>query len=109
MSRRLKPTLLGAGRCQALTTHRCLPQFKVLVDWLRGKGITAKKPLHTLRKEFGSLICQEAGIFAASAQLRHSSIKLTNEYYADKKSKTTVRVGKMLGREKPRPREEGFT
>lgn len=78
--------------------YRAGKDFKALVGWLREKGITANKPIHALRKEFGSLICEQAGIFAASAQLRHSNIQITQGYYLDKKAKVTVRMGEMLGR-----------
>jgi hypothetical protein len=29
--------------------------LRVLIEWLRSNGINGHKPLHTLRKEFGSL------------------------------------------------------
>ena len=57
--------------------YRCDGHFKALLVWLRAKGVTARNPLHTLRKEFGSLINQKFGIFAASAALRHSGIAIT--------------------------------
>lgn len=81
--------------------YRCERHFKGLIAWLRAKGIEANSPIHTLRKEFGSLICAEAGIFAASAQLRHSSIAITRDHYLVKKSKTTVQVGKLLEETNP--------
>ena len=43
------------------------------------------KPIHTLRKEIGSIIASEHGIFAASRYLRHSDIRITSAIYADKK------------------------
>ena len=77
--------------------YRCQKEFQALVKWLKKNGVDAQKPIHTLRKEFGSLICEQAGIFAASSQLRHSSIKLTRDFYIDKKTKTTVQLEKILG------------
>ncbi len=76
--------------------YRCAKEYDVLVKWLRSKGITAKSPLHSLRKEFGSLICEQGGIFAASIQLRHSNIGITRDHYLDKKERVTVKIGKML-------------
>ena len=45
-------------------------------DWLREKGLKTK-PLHTFRKEFGSLVCDRHGIYAASRALRHASVVVT--------------------------------
>ncbi|MBG89164.1 MAG: hypothetical protein CMO80_20020, partial [Verrucomicrobiales bacterium] len=42
--------------------YRCDRHFRNLSKWLRDQGITKKNPIHELRKEFGSSICQTAGI-----------------------------------------------
>lgn len=63
--------------------YRANKVFKELIAWLRQKGITAQKPLHTLRKEFGRLITEKMGIYAASLALRHASTQVTTIYYAD--------------------------
>ena len=76
--------------------YRCNRLFKELIAWLRGKGVTTRNALHALRKEFGSQICAQAGIYAASVALRHSSINLTREYYLDKKQPTFLAIGKMM-------------
>jgi integrase len=76
--------------------YRCNRSFKELVAWLRSKGLTARNALHALRKEFGSQICAQAGIYAASVALRHSSINLTREYYIDKKQPAFLAIGKLM-------------
>lgn len=76
--------------------YRTLHVAERLVEWLRSKGIESRTPLHTLRKEFGSLICDKHGIFAASAQLRHGDISVTRKYYVGKKSRTPVGLGNLL-------------
>lgn len=76
--------------------YRCNCNFKLLTDWLRGKGVDAQKPIHTLRKEFGSRICEKFGIFAASEALRHADIRLTRDYYVDRRGRIHLEVGKML-------------
>lgn len=81
--------LLGA----TYSTYRCKPHFDDLVAWLRKKGISSQKPIHELRKEFGSMIANEHGIFAASRALRHTDVALTNQHYADKKKRVTVGLG----------------
>ena len=76
--------------------YRCDRLFKELIAWLRGKGVSARNALHSLRKEFGSQICAQAGIYAASVALRHSSINLTREHYVDKKQPAVFAVSKLL-------------
>lgn len=76
--------------------YRCARAFKELIMWLRTKGVTARNALHSMRKEFGSQICAQAGIYAASVALRHSSINLTREYYLDKKQPTFLDIGKLM-------------
>ncbi len=76
--------------------YRCNRLFKETVNWLHGKGLTARNALHALRKEFGSQICAQAGIYAASVALRHSSITLTRDYYLDKKQPAFFAVSKMM-------------
>ncbi len=66
-------------------SYRCNDVFKKVLKWLRANGVGANKPLHTLRKEIGSVIASEHGIFAASRYLRHSDIRITSAIYADKK------------------------
>lgn len=76
--------------------YRCKPVFDRLSEWLRGKGVTANKPLHELRKEIGALIATEHGIYAASRFLRHSDITTTARHYADHKTRISVGLGKYL-------------
>jgi integrase len=66
-------------------SYRCQTHFNYVTDWLRKQGVKVARPLHELRKEVGSVIAQEHGIFAASRFLRHSDIRITSEYYLDKK------------------------
>lgn len=70
--------------------YRCAGHFRALIDWLRSKGVKERNPIHTLRKEFGTRINQQFGIFAASAALRHSSITLTREHYVDRKERIAI-------------------
>ena len=76
--------------------YRCEATFESLNEWLRGKGITANKPLHELRKELGALIVTQHGIYAASRFLRHSDIATTARHYADQKTRIVVGLGKYL-------------
>jgi len=66
-------------------TYRANLHFNKLIVWLREQGVTAKKPIHELRKEFGALVCQKQGIYMASRALRHSNISITAQHYLDRK------------------------
>ncbi|MCL4176366.1 MAG: tyrosine-type recombinase/integrase [Verrucomicrobia bacterium] len=55
---------------------------EALCTWLRGNGIKDSKPVHYLRKCFGSLAVADHGIFIASKLLGHASINLTVSTYA---------------------------
>lgn len=80
------------------TNYRVNQVHELLVQWLKSKGITNRMSMHTLRKEFGSIICGQAGIHAASKMLRHANISQTAEIYADHRKKITVGIGDSLGR-----------
>jgi len=73
--------------------HRELTQ---LCGWLRAQGVTYQKPLHTLRKEFGKLIAEKLGLYAASLALRHSSMQVTATFYADDTRPKHTGLGALL-------------
>ena len=79
--------------------YRCTDVFDRLTQWLRQHGVEGARPLHTLRKEAGSLVATEAGIHAASRFLRHADIQITSACYADHKERVVVRIGALLGSE----------
>lgn len=55
---------------------------EALCSWLRGNGIKDGKPIHYLRKCFGSLAVADHGIFIGSKLLGHASIGITASTYA---------------------------
>jgi integrase len=75
---------------------RSEPAFNGLCKWLRSKGVEGLRPIHTMRKEFGSLICQQGGLYAASRALRHADVGITARHYLDSKERVTVGLGAML-------------
>ena len=77
-------------------SYRAEHHFVTANRWLRKQGSEARKPLHELRKEFGSLINERYGIYAASRALRHSQIAITVAHYTDKKERFTVGLGDLL-------------
>lgn len=82
-----------AAKYRYYRTHR---HHRTLLDWLRSKGVTAVNPIHSLRKEFGSILCREAGILVASRLLRHASIMITEKHYIENQRRVTAGLGSLL-------------
>lgn len=80
-------------------SYRCDATQKALIVWLRDKGVPGPRPLHTLRKEIGSILATRDGIFKASRYLRHSDIRITSRLYADTKTPVTSGLGALFGKE----------
>jgi integrase len=76
--------------------YRVQSVFDRVTAWLRKHGVTARKPLHELRKELGALITAEHGIYAASRVLRHANLATTAAHYTDLKTRPTIPVGEWL-------------
>jgi len=55
--------------------------FRNIGAWLRGLGWETQKTNHALRAYSGSLVAMKFDIFKASAWLRHSSVKVTQQNY----------------------------
>lgn len=88
---------------KAIQHYRAVEAFATATQWLRANGVLTDKPIHTLRKEFGSLINASSDIYTASRQLRHADLETTASYYADNRRQVTVDIGTMLHTE---PKEE---
>lgn len=89
--------------------RRAKKEFAALNAWLKKHGVTAQKPLHELRKEFGSLVCQQGGIYAASRALRHADVAITAAHYLDKKERVTVGLGAFLKPSEQEPEGDNVT
>jgi hypothetical protein len=84
--------------------YRCEPHWRTLIGWLESNGINARKKVHELRKLFGDAIVKRHGIFAGSAQLRHSTIQMTASHYTDPRQRAALPVGNLfsdVGESKP--------
>jgi integrase len=81
--------------------YRAEATHQRLMAWLRLQGVTEARPIHTLRKEIGSIIATEHGLFAAQRYLRHSTPTITAAIYADVKKPITSGLGAMLRAEVP--------
>ena len=76
--------------------YRCEPHWRTLLDWLEDNGLSARKKVHELRKLFGDAIVKQNGIFAGSAQLRHSTIQMTASHYTDPRQRAALPVGNLF-------------
>ena len=76
--------------------YRCDRMFRALCQWLRDKGITTRMPIHTLRKEIGSIIYEKEGLLAASRFLRHADIRITAAIYVGKKTRVSTGLDHLL-------------
>jgi hypothetical protein len=81
--------------------YRCFTHLEKLSKWLRDHGVRMTRPLHGLRKEFGSVINRSHGIHAASRALRHASIGITAEIYVDSRIRTPSGLGVLLASDQP--------
>ena len=86
----------GSGPKKWGQNYRAGAVFDKLNAWLRKHGVTARKPLHELRKELGALVTAEHGIYAASRVLRHSDVSTTARHYTDLKTRPVINVGGWL-------------
>lgn len=66
--------------------------FEKVNEWLKGKGIAARTPLHSLRKQAGSILAKNHGILEASRFLGHSEVTTTARHYAGVELKNPVQV-----------------
>jgi integrase len=101
----VEPDTPGPKGARAPGYYRCDGTFTRVIKWLHDNGVSGDRPIHILRKEFGSIINAQSDIHAASSQLRHSNIATTSAVYADNRKRSTVAVGKMLG-PKAKPRQK---
>jgi integrase len=76
--------------------YRADATFSKLTNWLRTQGISTSKPLHELRKLFGSMLNDRYGIHVASLGLRHADIGITSQHYVSKRSGATVGLGAVV-------------
>ncbi|MHC1763101.1 MAG: tyrosine recombinase XerC [Verrucomicrobiia bacterium] len=83
-------------KSKSAQVYRAAKTFDRVTSWLRKQGVMTEKPLHTLRKEFGSVVAAAGDIFQAQRQLRHAQISTTEQYYADARTRATMQIGAML-------------
>lgn len=71
---------------------RLRKRFEAVNRWLHEKGFNKRNPLHSLRKECGSIIAKKCGILEASKVLRNT-VQVCAVHYAGIAELNTVDVG----------------
>lgn len=64
-------------------TERKEKVFRRLAAWLRSKGLDSTRPIHELRSLFGSFVSTTKSLFVAQNWLRHTTVQMTHDKYAD--------------------------
>jgi hypothetical protein len=76
--------------------YRAKPVFLSLLQWLREKGVQGNKPIHALRKMYGSMLCDRHGLVVASNGLRHADLATTASFYVDRRVRMTPGFGSAV-------------
>jgi integrase len=75
--------------------------IRVVNLWLRQRGVEADskfgKPLHRLRKQFGSELATRHGIFVTQKLLGHSTPTITAKHYAALTELPTLSHVRLVG------------
>jgi len=82
----------GAGRGPT----RKDKSFRRVNKWLRSMGIKDTQPLHTLRKEFGSVVFTSHGLGVAGKLLGHADVNLTMDTYAGLTALPVIDLGVLV-------------
>jgi hypothetical protein len=90
------PSLLAPKRATTYHHYRCEPVFDRVLVWLKAHGVSGRKPLHALRKEYGSLINERYDLVTAKELLRHSSVAITAAHYVENRKRGTTGLGALL-------------
>jgi len=89
--------------------YRAQAVFERLAAWLRKNGVGARKPIHELRKEFGSMVNRKHGQSTAKDLLRHADIAITASHYIDSPRKATSGLGALFTRKREAKKIIDFT
>jgi integrase len=90
------PSRRAPRRTATYNHYRCDPVFDRLLVWLKAHGVSGRKPLHALRKEYGSLINEKYDLVTAKELLRHSSVAITAAHYVENRKRGITGLGAAL-------------
>lgn len=71
---------------------RCRKVFNSLMKWLRANGVNERTPLHTLRKEAGSLVFQQGGSIDLTAEFLRNDPRVAREHYIGRKERIELKL-----------------
>ena len=71
---------------------RCLKVFRRLMNWLKLQGVKDRTPLHTLRKEAGSLVFKEGGSIDRTAEFLRNDPRVAREHYIGRKERIELKL-----------------
>lgn len=63
-----------------------------LMKWLRSQGVPGKTPLHTLRKEAGSMVFLKAGSIDRAAEFLRNDPRVAREHYIGRKERIELEL-----------------
>jgi integrase len=95
-ARAKSPFVVPSRRAPGRAYYRCETVFDRVTAWLKQHGVSARKPLHALRKEYGSQINARYGLTAAQEMLRHADIQVTAAHYVENKQRSVLGFGHLL-------------
>jgi integrase len=94
------------GRTATCHYYRCEPIFDRVTAWLKQHGVSARKPLHALRKEYGSLINAKYDLVTAKELLHHCSVAITAAHYVENRKRGTTGLGAVPVKRMDAPENE---
>lgn len=86
------PIFLIPGKLVGGAKMRSRPTFRRLLSWLRSKGINEHKPIHTLRKEAGSMLFKRDGSLHKVAEFLRNDPRVAKEHYVGRKERIEIEL-----------------
>jgi len=72
-----------------IRSHKTL---RSLMKWLRDRGVSDRTPIHTLRKEAGSMVFQKGGSVDLAASFLRNDPRVAREHYIGKKERLELEL-----------------
>jgi len=80
------------GRISSGSKLRAQELFRKVYRWLRNHGVTTQKPLHTLRKEAGSILLEKSGNLQKVADFLRNDMAVTSAHYVGRKERIEIEL-----------------
>ena len=86
------PLFVIPGKLIGGVKMRSRPTFRRLLSWLRAQGIDEHKPIHTLRKEAGSMLFKRDGSLHKVAEFLRNDPRVAKEHYVGRKERIEIEL-----------------